>query len=426
MSEQTLQAVDPCDPYAGNVLVHGMGPILTTKDILRRLTVIPAMPSSIAGMPMEVRLHWLANLQSDFHIPSMIEAELALSIDLAIRQGYRYRDPRLPNAWELIAEDVQPLRRVPDVARIVAVVGISGTGKTQAVRRCLQLYPGQVIRHAQFPGYAGEVDQCLWQSLDIPSSGRTSSMGAMLMQTWDETMGSERFVDDLERAIRGQDDRPFLKWRGVAKAHFLGVLHFDEIQNLFKLETFQVRKKTKDGHVGLRLIEDQCVKYLLGLSNAQSIPLILSGTPDGLAAVGSRLANAQRFAATGTHIFQPFSGPKDRVFRERFLNHLGAFQYVKDPLPVDDDLAATLFKLTGGIQRLIVALWYSAHRVAFGRGKDCLKLEHFEIAAGTLMAPVMPAVRALLDIDVSAMRQYEDLLPKDPTFWPSLWARSAA
>jgi hypothetical protein len=66
-------------------------------------------------------------------------------------------------------------------------------------------------------------------------------------------------------------------------------------------------------------------------------------------------------------------------------------------------------------------LWIAAHRVAFERKEDSLSLDDFKKAAATYLAPVAPAVAALLSKDPLRMRRYEDLMPRDDGYWVTFW-----
>lgn len=213
-------------------------------------------------------------------------------------------------------------------------------------------------------------------------------------------------------------------WRQVASAHFLGVLHLDEVQNLFKLATLKRRSGKRSGANDapeLSIVEDQFLKWILTLMNTWQVPILLSGTPDGIGALTRRLSNTERIVTSGFHQFQHFDNAKDINFRTNFLEQLGKYQYVQKNLPINDELAELIIELTGGIQRLIVALWISAQRVALERNKGDLLLIDFKKAAATYLAPVAPAVAAFRSKDPVRMGKYEDLLPPDGAFWTDFW-----
>ena len=100
---------------------------------------------------------------------------------------------------------------------------------------------------------------------------------------------------------------------------------------------------------------------------------------------------------------------------------LARYQYVATPLAVTAELAELIIHLTAGVQRLIIALWIAAHRVAFERKADDLRLEDFQKAADTYLAPIAPAVAALRSNDPKLMARYEDLIRRDDNYWSTFW-----
>ena len=421
MSDQS-----PIDPYAGNILVQGLGPILSRGDVLTRMTYFPPIPDNITGIPKHIRLHFLIKLR-DFHIASHESAKLQQTVDMMVRPSYSYRDPQSPSTWSVISGESMAHKTPRAPAMAAVAVGHSGTGKTESVLRCCSLYP-PIIDHSTFPRLVGAHTQVVWQSVDVPSSGRSEDLAANLMNKWEETMERYapqwrgRFSTTLARERR--DGQKMLdEWRQVALSHFLGILHLDEIQNFFKLPSLAKRrnKNADPDDLELSIIEDQCLKSILTLTNTWQIPVFFSGTPDGVGALTKRLANVERFVTGGFHRFRLFENHSEPVFIA-FLKQLVRYQYVEKPLELSAGLAELIIHLTAGVHRLIVALWIAAHRVAFERKDDDLRLEDFQKAADTYLAPVAPAVAALRSKDPKQMARYEDLIRRDDNYWSTFWS----
>jgi hypothetical protein len=410
------------DPYAGNLLIEQLGPIRDSRDALIALTHLPKRPSDIAQVPKHVRLHQLSTIV-DFHIPPQIERQLLQTIDLLIRQGYRHRDPRHASTWAAVSGEVHS-PRIQQHSLSAAVEGLSGVGKTQGCLRCLSTFP-QVIHHSSFPQVVGGLTQVVWLSVEIPPSGKAIDLARALMQAWKQSTNSTRFDAWLEKERSVDGMRALEEWRQVATSHFLGVLHLDEVQNLFRIASLKARKSRSAGSGApeLSIVEDQVLRWLLQLTNSGQIPLLFSGTPDGIGALTKRFSTAQRINTGGYHAFDPFIDSKAQEFLKTFLPALGVYQYVAKPIPVNQELADLIVELTGGIQRLIIALWVAAHRVAFERKADELCLDDFRRAAATSLAPLQPMVSALRSKDARQMAKYEDLVPRDTAFWSRIWGQ---
>lgn len=420
------------DPYADNVLTQNLGPILSREQALTKLRFVPKPPGDMSGIPKHVRLHMLMVVR-DLHLPSLEGARVLETTDLVIRQGYRYRDPTKAATWGVVSNDPLAALRQRAPAMAAVVVGHSGVGKTAAIYKAFDCYKNQVIEHETFPRLKGKHYQMVYLSVDVPASGRAVDLAANLMIAWDNAVSQalpdaeRRFAPTLAKERR--DGAKLMdEWRQVAVTHFLGGLHLDEVQNFFKIPSLERRQKIKstksdanDMSLELSIIEDQALKNVLTLANTWQIPLIASGTPDGVGALTKRLSNVQRFVTSGYHKMSEFSGATDPFFIE-FMDTLGTYQFVVKRLPIDHQLRALVYSLTAGIQRLIVALWIAAHRVAFERKEDALRIEDFKKAAETYLAPVGPAVSALLSKDPHRMRRYEDLMPRDDGYWMTFWS----
>ena len=422
------------DPYAGNILTQDLGPILSREQALAKLRFVPALPGDMTGVPKHIRLHMLIAVR-DFHLPSLEGARVLETTDLVMRQGYRYRDPAAAATWSVVSNDPLAALRPRAPAMAAVVVGHSGTGKTVAIHKAFDCYGRQVIVHPSFPRLKGNHHQMVHLSVDVPPSGREVDLAANMMIGWDDAVARalpdqvRRFAVSLAKERR-DGTKMMDEWRQVAVAHFLGCLHLDEVQNFFKIPSLERRRKSKVGKTGkaednempleLSIIEDKALKGVLTLANT-GLPLMISGTPDGVGALTKRLSNVQRFVASGYHKMSEFLSATDLFFIV-FMETLGKFQYVVKRLTIDNELRALVFTLTAGIQRLIVALWIAAHRVAFERKEDSLTLDDFKKAASTYLAPVAPAVAALLSKDPQRMRLYEDLMPRDDGYWITFWA----
>lgn len=421
------------DPYAGNILIQPLGPILDRTQATLRLSFMPPRPHDPGKVPKHIRMHYVIQLR-DFHIASLDGLRIQQSIDVMLRDGYRYKDPSAAQTWSVIGGEAirHKTPRAPAMAAVID--GHSGTGKTESILRALDLGPCQVIEHPSFPKLNGKHQQLVWLSIDVPSSGRADDLAANLMSSFDTAMEKHvagwqnRFTSSLAKSRR--DGQKMLdEWRQVASAHFLGVLHLDEVQNFFKLPPLKKRRtKTFDpADRQLSIIEDQCLKWILTLTNTWQIPIILSGTPDGVGALMKRFANTQRFAGGGYHRIRPFESADDPLFFDcksqgGFLNVIGLYQFVATPLKITREFASLILELSGGIPRLIIALWVAAHRVAFEREDDSLCEDDFKRASDTYLAPVKPAVAALLSKEPRQISRYEDLMQRDDNLWASFWA----
>lgn len=412
---------DTNDPYAGNILTYSLGPILTRDAILKAMSKFPKVPKNLHDIPKHIRMHHLLEIR-DLHIASEAGADLFTTLDVMIRQGYRYRDPNNPATWRNIGGDKNAYVTPKSPAMAAVAVGISGSGKTETTYRALSIFPAQISVHETFPNSVSGLNQVNWLSTDVASTGKSSDLAENLMREWDRITGGNRFDDTINRPRR--DGMQMLnEWRQVASAHFLGLLHLDEVQNFFRIPTIERRRKNKKADIDteLSIVEDALLRWILSLTNIWQIPLLLTGTPDGIGALTKRFSTSQRIVTCGYHRISHFDSADDVIFQDIFLRTLFKYQYVGKKLQLNSSIANLIFELTGGVQRIIIALWISAHRVAYQRNDDELRVEDFVIAANKYLGILRPAIDALLSKDPNQYDHFEDLMKRDDGFWTTFW-----
>lgn len=413
-----MSGTDLLDPYAGNVLCEGLNPTVGTKEAIKELSKRPVFPMGIETAPTHIRLHYLMRIRQ-LHIASQADLSLWTTIDLMVRDVYGGRDPRLNTTWADLSGEV-PLLRDPESSPLAAaVLGPSGTGKSQGILRCFRGCLGkQVIPHASFPGLHGKVLQLVWLSVEVPASGKAGDLALALAEASKIATGTRRFDEWFTKERMKEPLKALNEWHQWAVGRFLGCLHLDEVQNFFRLQSIQQRKSRRgtNDEPELSVQEDRAIRWFLSIMNRGQYAVLVSGTNDGINALSHRFSTLTRLSSF--HIFEPFSGPDDPVFQEKFLPPLIACQLTRQKLELTTELADLLFRLTAGVPRIIVNFWFAAHRVAFERSGEDLSFGDFEHAAKTLLAPLAPAVLALRKGDPDRLRRYEDLVRAvDPSTW---------
>lgn len=405
--------------YDNNLLITACGPILSREELALHLNHWPRPPACMDGVPSHISMHQMMALRS-LHIPPNPGLGLAQMIDVMLRQGYIDRNPRDVGTWQNIYEGggIRARATVPSLAAYVA--GISGTGKSQAVERTLMLYR-QTILHEKFPRMASPFKQLVWLKVDVPQSGSAKDLADVLMSATDEALGTESFKDYLKsRKTAGEKLR---YWVEKARAHFLGLLVLDEISNLFKIASIDKRRKAtkRKEPLLLSVADDETLKFILNFNNTSRIPLVAIGTPDGMAAFSKRLGTAERLSTGGFHRFQHSANADDPFFMNQMFPKLCEYQWFAKRMEASNELRKLLHSLSAGVPRIYINLWCLAHVCAFARMGDSLSQADLIRASQTYMAPLLPAVEALLSDNPEKMMEYEDLLPRDDAFWASLF-----
>ena len=399
--------------YGDNILLQPLGPPLKTRELPGRLSVSIPKPTPDFFQHRTACLHALETLD-DLFVPCPSNMAFAISLDLMLRKGYRYRSPTLPSTWSTLYGNPRP---ATSPAMMLHMGGLSGTGKSRGIQRVLEGYK-QTAVHAKFPGFVGPLAQLVWMKVDVPATGRLVDLALTLMMETDRALGTDLFKDVLRKGT-GRGLPLFNHWLSVAKRHFLGVLVLDEIQNLFSVAPVKVRKVAlrpgTAAEAPLKVKDDEALKTILTLSNMWAIPLVLSGTPDGISALTTRFSTLQRFGSCGSHTMVRTTSVDDLYYRKCLFPELNQLVYCRNPIADETAMMEKLLKVSGGIRRVMSHAWRFGQRVMLeqaGVATNQLKFEprHLEMAANVYMKELQPAIKALDGDDIFAMRRYQDLV----------------
>lgn len=409
-ASETPEGLSP-NPYANNALIDACGPILSPPEVAKRLLHRPPKPTmTISDSSRHFAEHDMANLWR-LHVPTDAGIALAQSIDVLLRQGYVHRNPAKPATWRRIYMQDSADEHCP-VQLAACVVGLSGAGKTSALERALSLKP-QVVIHQRIPQLLNPVQQLVWLKVDVPGSGKIGDLVESLSRAADAALGTSYTSAILSgRTRRGAAMAH--EWLARMACHFPGVIVLDELQNLFKIETKAVRKRAGSAadRPLLRIVDDEALKFILTLTNTTKIPFVGCGTPDGIAAFGTRMSTAQRLLTGGYHRIDPEPSMERGFFRRRLLKCLEGYQWLPGKLKITPEIAEEIYRMTAGVPRICVMLWIHAQRRALASKAPSLSLEHLRHAAANALAPLQPAVEALLSQLPDRLARYEDLLPR--------------
>lgn len=385
----------PVLEYAGNPLIEAMPPILPEEEAAESLAYIPPMPVEERDLPNEIRLHCINRLA---HLvqPLSIHLELEAAVSSVLRGGYVGRNPMESSTWRhlhALAARTSSSAMFNSTASTFSLVGLSGMGKTTALKSVLRLYP-QVVKHTRYGGRDFIHTQIVWLKLECPFDGSLNGLCRTFFQAVDTALGdniharyymSNRNIGDL---IRGMEQ--------VASTYFVGALFIDELQHL---------RSAKAGG------KDNMLNFFVNLVNSIGIPVVFIGTTSMVELFSDVLRNARRVSGQGIFDFkQP--APNDAEW-ELLLDAMWQYQWVKKPVPPSEGLKATIYDLTQGVTDFLAKLMILGQRYAIQSGIETLNEGVFEKIAATKMKLLQPAIAALRSGDHAQMAKFEDLLPTD-------------
>ena len=398
MGETVIQAwyeKSPVLEYAGNPLIEAMPPILSEEDAASQLAAVPPMPEEERDLPKEIRLHCINRLAHLIQ-PLPIHLELEAAVSSVLRGGYVGRNPMESGTWRhlhAVAARNSSTTMFNSTASTFSLVGLSGMGKTTALKSVLRLYP-QVIRHTRYNGRDFIHTQIVWLKLDCPHDGSLSGLCRAFFQAVDTALGdngqkkyytSKMSIGDL---IQGMVQ--------VASTYFVGALFIDELQHL---------KVAKTGG------KDNMLNFFVNLINEIGIPVVFIGTNSMIDLFSNIVRNARR--GTGLGLFDFKQPPQDDVSWELLLNAMWQYQWVQQPVELSEGLRRQIYHLTQGVTDFLAKLMILGQRYAIQSGREKLDGAVFKHVVSTKMKLLQPALDALRSKDPKRMRRFEDLLPTD-------------
>ena len=139
--------------YDNNPFIEALPPMLSGKDLIRALAVIPPYSDSDRDRSTGERLQLLSSLY-EFYQPLSMTIDLYCEIYTAMQHCYgqysvQSEAAAFQKGYSLMHGNA--LAASIGGGNSFSVVGVSGLGKSTALQRVLSLYP-QVIEHTEYHG----------------------------------------------------------------------------------------------------------------------------------------------------------------------------------------------------------------------------------------------------------------------------------
>ncbi len=391
---------DPEIPdYQNNPLIEALPPIWSKEQVIEMLQYYPVYQEAHRHWRPELRMHLIRNVLKFFEVlPRCLDLEQILSS--MIRLGYEARNPRLHGFYRDIDARIDALltqkplfNNLQSTALGLAVIGISGVGKSVTLGHLLTLYP-QVIFHHHYRGDDFSHTQLVWLKLECPSDGSTKGLCLNFFKALDDLLGTNYVAN---YAHHGRDTVNEMKTNMalLASLHSIGVLVIDEIQHL---------SVAKSGG------SEQMLSFFVELINKVGMPIILVGTYKARPMLSSEFRMARRGAGLGDFIWD--SMRRDDTWK-LFLESLWRYQYTQKDCPLTPRLSHALYDVTQGITDLAVKVYMLAQARAIDRGEEAITASVIRSVARDSLQMVRPILDALKNGDILELYKVDDVLPVD-------------
>jgi AAA domain len=388
--------------YAGNPLIEGLPPILTTEQAMLGLAYYPHYDQSQRSAPDHIRYHLIQN-GLRFFAPLDIHLDLERRFSCLIRVGYAERNPLAIGFWNEVnaragacsqygALSAPRRNQWPSSAAGFHIVGMSGVGKSFSVERVLSLYP-QVIHHSRYQGHNFTQSQITWLKLDCPFDGNTKGLCIEFFKAIDSLLGTNYHYHYAGK--RRLQDELLSDMSLVAANHCLGVLVIDEIQRL---------SQARSGGA------ERMLNFFVQLVNTIGVPVVLIGTYKALSLLSGEFSQMRRGTGQGDLIWNRLD--QDEQW-QLFIESLWRFQYTRKQRLLKDDpaLSDVLYDESQGITDFAVKLYLFAQERAIESGKEEVTAAVIRSAAKDKLRLPKPVLDALRRGDYRVLELYEDVYP---------------
>lgn len=389
------------EEYSGNPFIEALPNIFTEDDVIESFSVIPRIDDKDRNMESNLRYHVIKRAKN-FVQPLPVHFIVERRLSSLIRRGYLARNPldrsyleRLRVLNELRDDKVydesllkERMSNIRSTADSMAIIGISGIGKTTAIERLLLMYP-QVIKHEEYKGENFSRTQIVWLKIDCPYDGNLSTLCKSFFKAIDDLLGT-RYLEKFGYANRVTSTM-MLHMTSLASIYGIGGLVIDEIQHLLN---------TKND------IEEM-LNFFVTLSNTVGIPTVLIGTSKAQQIFKGNFRQARRAASEGSIMWDRMS--KDSDEWNFFLETLWDFQCLKETTILDEKLKNAFYDECQGITAVAVNLFILAQERALSEGKEKLDVSIVRNTAKEDLHMIHPMIKALRNNNMAEVMKYEDI-----------------
>lgn len=359
-------------------------------------------------------------------IPVMRQVELVERIHMAIRQGYKARDPARgwhraqfvasAGAVEAILEKGRgdskrgsneawsgsdPVGTAVGEVRAAlpalkgsgahgfALIGTPGLGKSTTTAITLEALP-QVLE-PETPYY---LRQLVYVKVDCPPAPTRRQFCQAAFEAIDLALGTRyaaMFVND-----RTNSEAMVGRLQNLVVLHAVGIIVIDEIQNVGKAKESP----------------DTFLNFFVGLVNRLGVPLMMIGTAEARPLLDGAFRLARRAAGLGQPNWEPLRRGEEW---DDWLSDMWRYQWTAEPTPLTPEISEVIYRECQGIIDIAVKLLMLAQLRAISRGEmgmpETLDAGLFETVAKEEFALARPLLQALRDGRIDVLAKIPDLVP---------------
>ncbi|MFD1174515.1 ATP-binding protein [Oceanobacillus picturae] len=385
--------------YKNNPYIEALPPMLERREVVEFLASFPDYENEERELNVAERKLMVQNLFG-FYYPTERTIEMYEKITALLSTGYSSRNP-LSKKFNQQAKMIgQPSNYPYPISKTkksfasnngLAVVGISGIGKTSAIDQVLSLYP-QCIMHSEYKGYICSFVQLVYLKLECPYDGSILALCRQFFSEITNKLGENSYSYRFNQNMRTKDYLEKMKL--VVHQLGLGVLIIDEIQNLREA-------KGKE--------REQMLNFFVSLRNELSIPVILVGTPKTYPILQGDFRNTRRGIGQGGVEWGVLE--KDNPFWKRLVRGMWRYQWTNKFTELTDEIEGILHYESQGITDVLIKLFMMVQVKAMDKQDELITPGLISKTAKKDFALIQPMIKAIRDNDIESLSRFEDVRP---------------
>lgn len=345
-------------------------------------------------LPAEIRLLKTFRLKKFIEPPP--QARFALQCVMTqVIHSYFERNPLTPLGRKLMHGFPVDLKVKPEITMITGLPGMGKSTVATAITDYLSSSHGQAVYHDTFHGEPVCLKQLTYVRRNLPARATMNSICENFGDTVDSALEENIYAAKFRKIAGRTNTNHVNEMRKIIAAHGIGLLVFDEFQNL------SLRGR------GAK----EVLQMLVNFRDELGVPILVVGTTASRKIFEKDPAAARRLSEGGCFEIQRPTTPHDKWFQQ-LCREAWNYSWVRDPVDWDDGFFDKLFDVSQGIPAILLTAMQKAQSWAITEGLERVDMDVIQHVYDQFMTPVHAVISALRLGDYRSLAKLDGILGK--------------
>lgn len=397
MNQEAVYQPKPWKDLESNPLIAALPDPLSAKELVGATSCRLTVPDDIMGQDSFYRKLFITKMKETY-LPDPEFLPLYESLMAELYSGYMHRCPfsaELKSLRYRVATDPSFQPAVGEIINTaILLIGLSGRGKTLAVRRALSLLP-QVIRHTEFKATPFVHDQLVYVCVEMAGANKQKGFIQNFFAAVDIALGTDYFKEYVNST--SNVSKMLRNAQLVTLKHSIGIIFVDEIQRC-------VSSNSTADWTTLNFIES--------VFSAIKIPVICAGTYGAAPLFDTSLSTTRRLSSGRSFNFSAHDQKSD--YWRRLVMSFYYPGILKKDFHFDETFIATAHELSQGLPAILSRLMIRSYEYAIESRHEALDVNFLMQVFELQFKALKPALNALRS---GRLDEFEDLCPPRGYDW---------